>query len=149
MPLDSQKAKERKQRYLRKKKIERYGADFANVDMRGRHGNQARGSKNGRWNKGRILSSEGYVLIRVGVDHPLAFGSGYAYEHQIVWVAAGNPLPKKNELIHHKDEDKTNNRIENLELITRSEHAKHHSDYRGRDSLGRFHGQKASPQNLA
>ena len=30
------------------------------------------------------------------------------------------------ELVHHKDEDKTNDHPDNLELTTRSKHAKHH-----------------------
>jgi len=34
---------------------------------------------------------------------------------------------KSNEIVHHKDEDKRNNDINNLELITRSEHGKLHS----------------------
>jgi len=33
-----------------------------------------------------------------------------------------------NEVVHHKDEDKTNNSIENLELMTRAEHARLHGE---------------------
>jgi len=32
------------------------------------------------------------------------------------------------EVVHHKDGDKQNNEIENLELMTRSEHTKHHQE---------------------
>ena len=32
-----------------------------------------------------------------------------------------------NEIVHHTNEDKTDNSIENLELMTRSEHAKLHA----------------------
>lgn len=85
-----------------------------------------------------MISEHGYVKLRVGKDHPLADICGYAYEHSIVWAAAGRPAPMSSESIHHKDEDKTNNRIENLELKTRSDHAAHHDAIRGRDAEGRF-----------
>jgi hypothetical protein len=106
--------------------------------MRGRHGNHARGEKNSRWNNGRILSTDGYVKLRVGRDHPLSDPNGYAYEHLIVWVAAGNRLPRADELIHHRDENKQNNRLSNLQLITRSEHGVLHSSTRKRDERGNF-----------
>lgn len=32
-----------------------------------------------------------------------------------------------NEVVHHKDENKTNNVLSNLQLMTRSEHTKHHA----------------------
>jgi hypothetical protein len=32
----------------------------------------------------------------------------------------------ENEVVHHKDENKTNNDPDNLELMTRAEHARHH-----------------------
>ena len=53
-------------------------------------------------------------------------------QRQSVWVHRelmakflGRPL-SKDAIIHHKDGDPTNNRIENLELTTVDEHAKHH-----------------------
>lgn len=85
-----------------------------------------------------MISEHGYVKVRVGRVHPLADPNGYAYEHLIVWAAAGRALPGPDELIHHIDEDKTNNRIDNLELKTRSEHAIHHNADRVRDVNGRF-----------
>lgn len=36
----------------------------------------------------------------------------------------------KDEVVHHKDGDKLNNNIENLELMTRSEHGKLHAEER-------------------
>ncbi len=87
---DPIKAKERKARYLMRKKIEKYGPENAHVNMIGRHGNHARGSKNGRWNSGRIISSQGYVLIRVARGHHRGFGPPgckhqYAYEHDLIF----------------------------------------------------------------
>lgn len=105
---------------------------------KGVHGNHRRGSSHYRWNGEKMLSSEGYKKIRVGVSHPLADPNGYAYEHLLVWCAAGKPRPENGQLIHHKNEDKLDNRLENLELTTRSEHNAHHNAERGRDSKGRF-----------
>lgn len=36
---------------------------------------------------------------------------------------------KTSEIVHHKDGNKQNNNIENLEIVTRGEHAKIHQDY--------------------
>lgn len=107
-------------------------------DMRGRHGNHVRGSAHPRWHSGTTLSDDGYVKVQVGRSHPLADPNGYAYLHLLVWVAAGNPRPSESETLHHIDEDKQVNRIDNLELLTRSDHAKRHDEERGRDGLGRF-----------
>lgn len=79
------------------------------------------------WNDGRMLSSHGYVKVRVGKEHPLADPNGYAYEHLLVWVAAGNPRPEPGYLLHHKNEIKTDNRISNLDLIDRYAHGVGHS----------------------
>jgi len=66
------------------------------------------------------------VKVRVGVEHPLADPNGYAYEHLVVWCAAGHPRPGPGQLLHHRSEDKTDNRLSNLELLTRIAHAAEH-----------------------
>lgn len=85
-----------------------------------------------------MLSSHGYVKVRVGREHPLADPNGYAYEHLLVWVAAGKPRPQNGLTLHHVNGDKTDNRIANLRLLTRSEHGGEHNAARVRDALGRF-----------
>lgn len=108
-------------------------------DTRGRHGNHARGRNAARWNRGRMISSDGYILIRAGKIHPLACPNGYAYEHLMVWCSAGEcrrPLPS--EALHHINGDRTDSRIENLALLPRSEHNRLHNAGRKRDKLGRF-----------
>ena len=65
MSHDPQKAKARKQRYLERKKVAKYGPDSAGKDMRGCHGNHARGDKHHRWNNNRIISEHGYIKVRV------------------------------------------------------------------------------------
>lgn len=100
--------------------------------------NYARGSRHPRWNQGKIRRPNGYIHIRVGTDHPLADKYGYAYEHALVWAASGNEPPGKNEILHHTNGDREDNRIENLEIIHRSEHARKHSALQLRDEQGRF-----------
>lgn len=135
---DPAKAAERKRRYLLRQKVKKYGPQAATTDMRGRHGNHARGPANGRWNDGRLISSHGYVLVRVGKRHPMAFGNGYAYEHDLIMVAFIGRMLAPGEVVHHKNEVKTDNRIENLEILTGSEHVRLHNAERERDALGRF-----------
>ena len=95
-------------------------------DGRGK-GLKASGPAHYRWNKSRILSEHGYVKVRVDKRDPLSDPNGYAYEHHVVWRSAGRQLPSTSEILHHKNEDKTDNRLSNLELLTRREHAaKHH-----------------------
>ena len=101
---------------------------------------RAKASSHYRWNDGKMLSEHGYVRVRVGRDHPLADPNGYAYEHLIVWCSAGRPKPSKGELLHHKDDDKTNNQLSNLEVLTRAEHNRLHNATKTRGSDGRFIG---------
>jgi hypothetical protein len=138
MSRNPEKARERKRRYLLRKKIAKYGPEAANVNMSGRHGNHAKGKDNGRWNSGRLVSSHGYALVRVGVDHPMAFGNGYAYEHDLVMVAAIGRRLAADEVVHHKSGDKLDNRLENLELTTASAHMQEHIGARKRDDAGRL-----------
>ena len=139
----------RTQQYRRMKQAKALGVGVNDIpDPRGKHGNHAKGNRNGRWNKGRIISSHGYVKIRVGRDHPLADPNGYAYEHLLVWVSAGKALPGPGELLHHEDEDGQNNRLGNLKKITKPGHGKLHIAKRERDALGRMIPKRAAGRLL-
>ena len=47
--------------------------------------------------------------------------------HVVEWERHNGSVPK-GMIVHHKDENKMNWNIDNLELLTRSEHIKKHSD---------------------
>ena len=46
----------------------------------------------------------------------------YSYVHRLVWEAFVGPIPEEME-INHKDENKTNNSLENLEIVTHEQNA--------------------------
>jgi hypothetical protein len=84
------------------------------------------GRQHPRWTDDKIVSSHGYTKIRVGREHPLSDPNGYAYEHLVVWISAGNSRPALGFILHHKNEDKADNRLSNLELLTKIAHAERH-----------------------
>ena len=84
------------------------------------------GAGNANWRGGRITTEHGYTKIQVGKGHPLADPNGYAYEHLIVWVSAGLPPPSRSKILHHRNEVKSDNRVENLTVITRAAHILEH-----------------------
>lgn len=61
------------------------------------------------WSNGK-----GYLLVTIRYSNYLV--------HRIIWAYFNGELPQKN--IDHIDGDTTNNRIENLRLVTKSENAR-------------------------
>lgn len=81
---------------------------------------------NPNWKGGRSIASNGYILLRVGVSHPLADVRGYAYEHRVVAEKKLGRRLEKGEEVHHRDGNKQNNDPENIDVLRRAEHAKIH-----------------------
>lgn len=63
-------------------------------------------------------------------EHPRA-RNGYVPEHVLVMEKLLGRYLEPGECVHHKDENKENNRPDNLELTTNAEHARHHARERG------------------
>jgi len=86
-----------------------------------------RGSRSFAWKGGRIKDAFGYVLIwKPG--HPNAKAGrrkAYVYEHRLIMAEhIGRPL-EKHEYVHHRNGIKDDNRIENLEILTKKNHRGH------------------------
>lgn len=76
------------------------------------------------WKGGRV-SRDGYIYIYMP-DHPNAIKAGYVLEHRLVMESHIGRILDKKEVVHHKDQDSSNNQIDNLELFSsNAEHLKH------------------------
>ena len=136
MARDPEKAKERKRRYRQRKKIAQFGYDPG--DLRGRHGNHATADRHPRWNGGRATASHGYIRIQVGKGHHLADPNGYAYEHRVVAERMIGRRLEPWEEVHHLNHVRSDNRPENLLVLSGTDHAALHNAIRERDGEGRF-----------
>lgn len=95
-----------------------------------RHGNRAN-ENNGQWKGGRVINDHGYIEIR-SVGHRRAHKPGYYVgEHVLVMEQHLNACLCDWTIVHHINEIKTDNRIENLQMMTASQHTAHHVRKRG------------------
>lgn len=75
----------------------------------------------------RKKHSQGYILVYIP-DHPCADKCGYVLEHRIVIENYIGRTLCDAEIVHHRNGKKDDNRLENLELVSRAEHAKIHNN---------------------
>lgn len=67
---------------------------------------------------GRFVRSDGYVAVRVGDDYQL--------EHRVVVEAHIGRKLERWEHVHHRNEIKHDNRLENLEVLSVANHTREH-----------------------
>lgn len=86
--------------------------------------------KNCRWKGGKFRDKSGYVMVRVYGDSPyasMAKSDNYVAEHRLVMAEHLGRCLLDEEVVHHKNGVKDDNRLENLELWARLSHLKNHT----------------------
>jgi len=84
------------------------------------------GEYNPNYNGGKYIDDKGYVRI-LDQDHPFGI-KGYVYEHRSVFETYLNRHLQPWETVHHINEIKTDNRVQNLFLCTVPEHSAIHRE---------------------
>jgi len=90
----------------------------------GHHTEGKRGAENHNW-RGGVRIINGYRQIKVNDGRTK---SGYVCEHRLVMERHIGRQLLPNEVVHHLNGNKLDNRLENLELLTHSEHARLHGE---------------------
>lgn len=81
-----------------------------------------RGEKSPTWKGGKTRSRKGYVVLRNDGD--------VIFEHRAVMEEHIGRKLTEDEVVHHINGDKIDNRLENLQLMTRGEHSTMHNKRR-------------------
>jgi len=85
-----------------------------------------KGKESPYWKGGRYLDSRGYVRL-------LVVGTGqYVQEHRVLMEKFIGRKLDINEVVHHKNEIKTDNRLSNLQILDRAEHVRGHAPHKRR-----------------
>jgi hypothetical protein len=85
------------------------------------------------------VCNNGYIEVYCP-EHPRAKSRKYVYEHILVMEKHIGRYLLPNEIVHHKNEIKTDNRIENLQLMTNNEHAALHDTIREKKHINVLNG---------
>jgi hypothetical protein len=73
----------------------------------------------------RLDVTLGYQYV-IYFDHPKASKDGKVYLHRLVIENDIGRFLAEDEVVHHKDGNRGNNKKENLQLMTKTEHGYHH-----------------------
>lgn len=100
-----------------------------------------KGSSHPTWKGGFRVDKDGYIRT-YAPDHPFPRKTAYVFEHvRVIELHIGRRL-LPSECVHHKDHNRQNNDLTNLELMSRTEHCRLHGKEsfvsRQRNALGRF-----------
>lgn len=127
---------------------------FQSINFTGKNNHQygLKGKLNPTWKSDEKISYYGYRLLRK-LDHPFKNSEGFVFEHRL--IAEKFLLNEENSIIvdnkrylssdfvvHHKDFDRLNNEVNNLEIMKKGDHVSLHNkldfNKHQRDELGRF-----------
>ena len=115
--------------------LAKYRSEVYDGESNPNYGN--RGSKNPLWKSDAKVSVYGYMLRRMP-DHPFANCDGFVFEHRLIAdqnlltpestiMIDGKPYLSPAYVVHHKDHNRLNNCVDNLEIMTHADHTKLHA----------------------
>lgn len=88
-----------------------------------------RGEKRHNWKGGRNITSKGYILTAIYPDNPYysmsretSGGTHVVMEHRLIMSQSLGRCLDKDERVHHRNGNKKDNRIENLQLMSKNSH---------------------------
>jgi len=88
--------------------------------------NVKKGKEHPRWKGGNYEVENGYVFVRVD-NHPFKNSGSYVAEHRLVMEKHIGRYLQPEEIVHHINRRKNDNRIENLRLFSNeAEHMRFH-----------------------
>lgn len=87
------------------------------------------GADHHKWTGGKTIDAAGYIRVNTRFE-PLCNFKIQSLEHRFIMAKFLGRKLSPNEHVHHKNGIKTDNRLENLELLTASEHMCHHHGWR-------------------
>lgn len=90
-----------------------------------------------KFHKGHIVTHGGYIKVRC-LTHPNVDSKGYVGVHILVMEEHLGRYLAEDEIVHHKDDNKANNAVDNLELMTDSAHRSYHAR-RGDCGWAKYH----------
>ena len=83
-----------------------------------------RGAEHPNWRRGFTITSEGYKRLLLSDD---TREKRYEAEHRLVMAEALGRTLDSDEIVHHINRVRTDNRLENLVVLSREEHAALHA----------------------
>lgn len=75
---------------------------------------------------GEVKTKRGYIMI-LRHSHPFRDKNNRVGKHRLIIERKIGRYLKKNEVVHHKNQNPSDNRLKNLQLMTKSEHTKLHN----------------------